>query len=197
MPINPVFRHSFQGIVVLLLSACLLLVSTDHSFFQLENGPLKGILVRSQLPDHTVPTYDFPTSLPRSVTQQSSRQYFNRNDPSTVVKRDPASEEDFQRAKEHGDVAYDEIQAAFSGCESKAQEFPPKTLNNGWTRKRDQNDPLEQVWADAFQDLLKPEGDKIPTKERVFNIRVNQDKPFTNKQGEHVNVCSFSQAYSE
>ncbi|KAL8895341.1 MAG: hypothetical protein Q9207_008209, partial [Kuettlingeria erythrocarpa] len=121
--------------------------------------------------------------------------YSNANVLSTLVKRDPASEEEFERAKEHGDVAYNEIQAAFSGCDSNAQEFAPEALNNGWTRKRDQNDPLEKVWADAFQDLIKPEGDKIPTKERVFNVRVNQDKPFTNKQGEQVDEFSPSARY--
>lgn len=197
MPINPVFRHSFQGIAVLILSACLLLVSSDYNFSQFKHGPFKGILVRSQSPNHTIRTYEFPTSLPRSVAQQSSRQYFSGNHPSTFVKRDPASEEDFERAKEHGDVAYNEIQAAFSGCETNAQEFAPEALNNGWSRKRDQNDFLEEAWADTFQDLLKPEGDKVPTKERVFNVRVVQDKAFTNKQGEQVDVCSFRQSHFE
>ncbi|KAL8748722.1 MAG: hypothetical protein Q9184_007129 [Pyrenodesmia sp. 2 TL-2023] len=184
MSITPAPRRTLQGFAVLLVFAFLLLSSSDRGLFQSNGGSLDDILVRRQSSDGTVRASNVSTSLPKRVSHQLGGPYFDGTNSSSLVKRAPASEEDFQRAKEHGDTAYNQIQAAFSGCDTNAQEFPLEALDNGWTRRRDQNDFLEEVWEDVFQDLLKPEGDKRPTKERVFLVRVNQDKSFTNRQGE-------------
>ncbi|KAL8926905.1 MAG: hypothetical protein Q9208_002714 [Pyrenodesmia sp. 3 TL-2023] len=192
MSIIAASRHSFQAFAIIFFSAFLLLISSDRGLSQSKYGSLKDVIVRSQSSDDTIRAANVLTGFRTNVTQQLGGHGTNS---SSLAKRAPASEADFQRAKEHGDIAYDQIQAAFSGCETNAQEFPLEALNNGWTRRRDQNDPLEEVWFDVFTDLIKPKEDKIPTNERVFNVRVHQDKPFTNSQGEQVNEASPQARY--
>ncbi|KAL8643708.1 MAG: hypothetical protein Q9226_008170 [Calogaya cf. arnoldii] len=80
------------------------------------------------------------------------------------VKR--AGKEDFDAAKKQGDIAYNEMQAAFDGvCAREVRDFDPSAFENGWTRKQDSKSLPDQVY---------------------FYVNLVHDKDFTNSQGQPV-----------
>ncbi|KAI4256996.1 MAG: hypothetical protein L6R42_005908, partial [Xanthoria sp. 1 TBL-2021] len=99
------------------------------------------------------------------------------------VKR--AGKEDFDAAKKQGDIAYNEMQAAFDGvCAREVRDFDPSAFENGWTRKQDSKSLPDQVWQDVIKKVAG-EG-KAPTTETSFYVNLVHDKDFTNSQGQPV-----------
>ncbi|KAL8819195.1 MAG: hypothetical protein Q9223_002324 [Gallowayella weberi] len=74
-------------------------------------------------------------------------------------------------SKKKGDIAYDQIMAAFDGCERNVRDFQPADFDNGYTRT--QNKSLPAI-----------PGAVTPTKETSFFIEYKWDKDFINNQGQ-------------
>lgn len=169
--------RSLQGFVVLFVSASLLLVSAYYGGFGPKNGSLKDTLVSRQFFIAKPSALNVSDSHTKSIGLQFGRRGSKLNFSSSLV--DPlqrrthvkraASEAEFQFYKRHGQVAYDEIQAALSGCGRSVQDFQPAAFANGWSR-RDDKRLYDPNWEDVFAELLGE--DKIPTEEQFFYVEV-------------------------
>ncbi|KAL8732783.1 MAG: hypothetical protein Q9166_002565 [cf. Caloplaca sp. 2 TL-2023] len=125
---------------------------------------------------------------------QSPRRRSERTDHVKYhVKR--ASVDDFNHNKDQGDTAYNQMEAAFEGCETPVQDFNSAAIDNGWRRAKDSKYPPERTWQHAFETLVGK--DKVPTQETSFYVQLHQDKDFTNKQGQVVKVVPNRAVYEQ
>lgn len=100
-----------------------------------------------------------------------------------LKRADGLGDDDFYFYKDKGDVAYNEIEAALTGCARNVRDYEPSAFQNGWTRVSDIKEPLSPTWARVLRDLGSP-----ATQDTTFYVEMKHDKDFTNNQGQPVAV---------
>lgn len=106
------------------------------------------------------------------------------------VKR--GEKDDFDAAKKQGDIAYDEMQAAFDGvCTKEVRDWDPSAFENGWNRRKDLNALPGKEWLDVLEQV-----GKAPTTETSFYVDMVHNKDFTNSEGQPVQVCMLEMSAS-
>ncbi|KAL8939357.1 MAG: hypothetical protein Q9216_003396 [Gyalolechia sp. 2 TL-2023] len=72
-------------------------------------------------------------------------------EPNQLVKR--AWTRTFNDAKNRGNRALNDIQAAFGGCARNVPNFAPAQLRNGWTRQKDTMASPGKIWEQALKEV--------------------------------------------
>lgn len=179
MPSTPASCRSQTSFILFIVLVSLLSLSIHRTYLGLDHRLLEQPLKRRQTVSPAA-RLDVTTSDAIDISPLNSLQNLNTNFSYYQGKR-ACGKDDFWRFKHYGDVVYENIQAAFSGCDKLVREFEVADVANGWTAKGDASNTINPHWAGVF-------GPGIPPKEQVSWVLLKQDQPFTNNEGTKVEV---------